>query len=65
VDAFIPRHLAESQRAALVGAYGLFFAAVCWMGFYFSYKNWKRDKGRIFEDIRRLRQELESRPDGA
>jgi len=32
-------------------------------GFYCSYGDWKRDKGRIFEDIGRMRRELESQPD--
>jgi hypothetical protein len=60
VDSLIPRRLAESQLPLLLTVYGLFFAAVCSMGVYFTYKNWKRDKGRVFDDVRRIRRELES-----
>jgi hypothetical protein len=60
VDALIPRYFLESQRALVLAVYGLFFAAICCMGYYFSYQNWKRDKGGILEDIRRMRRELGS-----
>jgi hypothetical protein len=40
--------------------YGLFFVGVCCMGFYFSYRNWKRDKGVILEEIQQMRRELGS-----
>lgn len=60
VDALIPRYFLESRRAHVLAVYSLYFAAVCCMGFYFSYRNWKRDKGGIFADIRRMRRELGS-----
>jgi hypothetical protein len=60
VDALIPRYYMASRRAPVLAIYCLFFVAVCCMGYYFSYQNWKRDKGGIFEDIRRMRRELGS-----
>ena len=56
----IPRYFAESQRITVWIVYGLFFVGVCCMGFYFSFKNWKLDKGGILEEIQRMRRELGS-----
>jgi hypothetical protein len=64
IDSLIPRYFMETQRTTILTAYSCFFAVVCCMGFYFSYKNWKRDKGGIYQDIRRMREELESQPNG-
>jgi hypothetical protein len=63
VDAFVPRYFGESQIQPLLVAYGLFFLSVCGMGFFFTYKNWKRDKGVIRAEVRRMRQALESQAD--
>ena len=63
VDACIPHLFKESQIEPLLAAYGLFFAAVCALGYYFTYKDWKRGRGRILEDVRRMRHALESQPD--
>jgi hypothetical protein len=63
VDAFVPRYFGASQIRPLLVAYGLFFVSVCGMGFFFTYKNWKREKGMILEEVRRMRQALESQPD--
>jgi hypothetical protein len=57
-DSLIPRFVAESQRIVIWAIYGLFFIGVCCFGSYFSYRNWKRDKGAIVEEIRRMRHEL-------
>ena len=63
VDALVPRYLSESQIRPLLVAYGLFFVSVCVMGFFFTRKNSKRDKGMILEEIQRMSQALESQPD--
>lgn len=63
VDALVPRYFGESQIQPLLVAYGLFFVSVCVMGFFFTYKNWKRDKGMLLEEVRRMLQALESQPD--
>lgn len=60
INAFVPRLVSEDNRVLLITAYGLFFLAVCAMGFGLTYINWKREKGSILDEIRRMRKTLES-----
>jgi hypothetical protein len=64
VSVMVPQYFEASKTVAVVIVYAIFFAGVCCMGFYFTYKNWRRDKGGIFEEIQRIRRELESPPSG-
>jgi hypothetical protein len=59
VSVMTPRYFAENHTFAVVVVYGLFFACVCCTGWYFSWKNWRRDKGGIQEEITHMRRELE------
>ena len=53
VGLFLSRYVDPRHCPVVVVLYCLFYLLVCVMGFYFTYRNWKRDKAPLLEEIRR------------
>lgn len=65
VDMLVPRHVGWSHLTTVIAGYIVCFLAVCAAGSLFTYLDWKRDKGPVFEEIRQMRHALESNGDQA
>jgi hypothetical protein len=59
VDMLVPRYIGAEDLGSVVLGYAVFFLTVCGLGYYFTYRNWQKAKGRIWSDIRRMRQEMQ------
>jgi hypothetical protein len=59
VGRLVPRYVEVDDAAIVVWAYALFFLAVCGLGCYFTYRNWQKENGAIWAEIRRMRREME------
>ena len=53
VRLFLSRYVDPRHYSTVIVLYCLFYLLVCAMGFYFTYRNWKRDKAPLLEEIRR------------
>jgi hypothetical protein len=63
---FLSRYVDRSHDHAAVVLYCLFYLLLCAMGFYFTWRNWRRDKASLLADIHTMRDALEGeKPSGA
>lgn len=53
VRLFMSRYVDPRHYPVIIVLYCLFYLLVGAMGFYFTYRNWKRDKAPLLEEIRR------------
>jgi hypothetical protein len=53
----------EAGTVPLLAGYVFFFLAVSAAGYYFTYRDWLREKGPIWREIERMRRELQERSD--
>jgi MFS family permease len=59
VGLFLSRYVDPRHYPVVVVLYCLFYLLVCALGFYFTYRNWKRDKAPLLEEIRRRENALQ------
>lgn len=57
-DALLRRYVDPEHQALGIALYCLWYLLVCAAGFTFSYRNWKRDKAPLLEEIQRIKAEL-------
>lgn len=54
------RYFNERGRLLALGAYGIFFVALCVFAFIVSRKDWRKETAALLEEIRRRQQQLEN-----
>ncbi len=59
VELLLSRYVDPRRSPVVIVSYCLFYLLVCAMGFYFTYRNWKRDKAPLLEEIRRREKALQ------
>jgi len=59
VGLFLSRYVDPRHYPVVTVLYCLFYLLVCAMGFYFTYRNWTRDKAPLLAEIRRREDALQ------
>jgi hypothetical protein len=59
VGLFLSRYVNPRYYPVVIVLYCLLYLLICAMGFYFTYRNWKRDKAPLLEEIRKREKALQ------